>query len=92
MNEKRPEVENEIDNIVDELIEIELDNRHLYLFNKARKRKREKIRKPPKPKKKKVPGMNQVKGRSPLDMLSELVEAGIVKKLLPANLNDLKGE
>ena len=36
--------------------------------------------------------MNSVKGRNPLDLLSELVEAGIVKKLMPANLTDLKGE
>ena len=90
MNEKRPEVE--VDLIVDELIEIELDNRHLFLFNKPRKKKREKPKKPIKPKKKKVPGLASAKGRSPLDMLSELVEAGIVKKLLPAKLNDLTGE
>jgi hypothetical protein len=84
MAEKRPEVEVEIDALVDELIEIELDNRHLFLFGKARKKKKPKNPKPKKPKKKKIPGMNLVKGRNPLDLLSELVEAGIVKKLMPA--------
>jgi hypothetical protein len=57
MNEKRPEVEAELDLIVDDLIEIELDNRHLFLFSKPRKKKREKPKKPTKPKKKKVPGI-----------------------------------
>ncbi len=69
-----------------------MDNRHLFLFGKPRKKKKEKKPKKKNPKKKKVPGMNSVKGRNPLDLLSELVEAGIVKKLMPANLTDLKGE
>ena len=81
-----------MDLLVDQLIEIELDNRHLFLFGKARKKKKEKKVKPKKPKKKKVPGMGLVKGRNPLDLLSELVEAGIVKKLMPAKLSDLKGD
>ena len=36
--------------------------------------------------------MNLVKGRNPLDLLSELVEAGVVKKLMPAKLTDLRGD
>jgi hypothetical protein len=84
MNEKRPEVEKSLDDVVDELLEIELDNRHLFLFNKPRKKKKPRPPRPTKPKPKKVPGINLVKGRNPLDLLSELVEAGIVKKLLPA--------
>lgn len=64
---------------------------YFYLVNHERRR-RKKNQKKKNPKKKKVPGMNSVKGRNPLDLLSELVEAGIVKKLMPANLTDLKGE
>lgn len=74
MGEKRPEVEKDLDSIVDELIEIELDNRHLFLFNKARKKKKTKKPKEKKPKKKKVPGMNLCKNRNPLDLLSEVLE------------------
>jgi hypothetical protein len=40
MQEQRPEVEFEIERVVDKLIEIELDNRTLFLFNKPRKKKK----------------------------------------------------
>ena len=32
----------------------------------------------------KIPGANLCKNRDPRDMLAELIEAGIVKKLMPA--------
>lgn len=78
--------------LVDDLIEIELDNRHLFLLKKPRKRPpKPKPPKPVKPPKFKVPGAGGQRGRNPLDMLSELVDAGIVKKLMPAKLSDIKG-
>jgi hypothetical protein len=43
-------------------------------------------------KKGKIPGANLCKNRDPRDMLAELIEAGIVKKLMPAKISDLKGE
>lgn len=81
-----------MNSLVDELIEVELDNRHLFLLKKPRKRPpKPKAIKPPKPKNFKVPGAGGVKGRDVFDLLSELLEYGIVKKLMPANLTDLKG-
>lgn len=96
-------METEIDEEVDKLIETELTNKSLFLFGKPRKipkgkgrdkhkgkdskKSKDGARKMPK-----VPGMGLVKGRTPLDQLSELVEAGIVKKLMPASLTDLKGD
>ena len=71
------------------MIEIELDNVKLEYLGKVPKKKKPKKPKKTKEKKKKVPGIASCKGRSPLDMLSELVEAGIVKKLIPAKLEDL---
>ncbi|CAD8093406.1 unnamed protein product [Paramecium sonneborni] len=88
----RQSVETEMNSLVDELIEIELDNRHLFLLKKPRKRPpKPKPPKAPKPKNFKVPGAGGVKGRDVFDLLSELLEYGIVKKLMPANLADLKG-
>ena len=81
-----------MNSLVDELIEIELDNRHLFLLKKPRKRPpKPNPPKAPKPKNFKVPGAGGVKGRDVFDLLSELLEYGIVKKLMPANLADLKG-
>ena len=73
--------------LVDELIEIELDNRHLFLLKKPRKRpKKPKPPRAPKPKKFKVPGVGACRGKNPFDMLSELIDVGIVKRLMPAQL------
>lgn len=36
---------------------------------------------------KKVPGQSSCKNRDPRDMLAELIEAGIVKKLKPATVD-----
>lgn len=88
----RNEVDFEMNGLVDELIEIELDNRHLFLLKKPRKRPpKPKPPKPKKPKPFKVPGAGGQKGRNPLDMLAELVDAKIVRKLMPAKLTDLMG-
>jgi hypothetical protein len=81
-----------MNSLVDELIEVELDNRHLFLLKKPRKRPpKSKPIKPPKPKNFKVPGAGSVKTRTPWDILCELIECRIVKKLLPARLADLRG-
>lgn len=46
----------------------------------------------PKKKKKKFPGDKLTNKKDPRDMLAELIEAGIVKKLQPASINDLVGD
>ncbi len=40
----------------------------------------------------KVPGARQCANRDPRDMLAELIEQGIVKKLMPAHIDDMIGE
>ena len=46
----------------------------------------------PKKKKKKFPGDKMTAKKDPRDMLAELIEAGIVKKLEPAAINELIGD
>lgn len=58
---------------------------------KKKKGKKKKKKKGKKKKPKKVPGAKSCRNRDPRDMLAELIEAGIVKKLAPANLCDIKG-
>jgi len=62
------------------MISIELDNLRL---EKGKKKGKPKPKPKPKakPKPKKVPGMAFCKNRDPRDMLAELIEAGICKKL-----------
>lgn len=64
------------------MIEIELDNLRLEHGIKKGKASKKKG-KAKKPKVKKVPGQNFCKNRDPRDMLAELIEAGICKKLYP---------
>lgn len=39
-----------------------------------------------------MPGAKLCKNRDPRDMLAELIESGIVKKLKPAILDDFQGD
>lgn len=88
----RTTVDTEMNGLIDGLIEIELDNRHLFLLKKPRKKPaKPRPQKKPKPIRFKVPGAGACKGKNPLDLLAELVDAGIVKKLMPAKLDDLRG-
>jgi hypothetical protein len=73
------------------MIAIELDN--LRLEHGIKKGKTKAPKKPKnKTKAKKVPGMAFCKNRDPRDMLAELIEAGICKKLLPCSMKDFIGE
>lgn len=56
------------------------------------KKKKKKKSKKKKKKGKKIPGQSLVKNRDPRDLLAELVEGQIVKKLLPAKIADFKGD
>eukprot|EP01015_Nassula_variabilis_P018471 TRINITY_DN3009_c0_g1_i12.p1 TRINITY_DN3009_c0_g1~~TRINITY_DN3009_c0_g1_i12.p1 ORF type:complete len:381 (+),score=70.37 TRINITY_DN3009_c0_g1_i12:79-1221(+) len=82
----RPDVEEEIKKNVDEMINCELK------LMKKGKQKPAKKPKPPKAKKIKIPGQSTGGNRPPLDLLAELVENGVVKKLLPARLSDFVGD
>jgi hypothetical protein len=73
------------------MIAIELDNLRLEHGIKKGKTKA-KTKAKSKPKAKKVPGMAFCKNRDPRDMLAELIEAGICKKLLPCQMKDFIGE
>jgi hypothetical protein len=73
------------------MIAIELDNLRLEHGIKKGKTKA-KAKAKAKPKAKKVPGMAFCKNRDPRDMLAELIEAGIVKKILPCHMKDFIGE
>jgi hypothetical protein len=50
------------------------------------------MRSPPSKKKKKLPGDKLTLRKDPRDMLAELIEAGIAKKLQPALISDLVGD
>lgn len=76
---------------MDELIDVELGNLRLKYKLKKKKGKKKKKKKGKKKRAKKVPGAKSCKNRDPRDMLAELIEAGIVKKLQPALLSDIKG-
>lgn len=73
------------------MIAIELDNLRLEHGIKKGKSKA-KTKAKSKPKAKKVPGMAFCKNRDPRDMLAELIEAGICKKLLSCQMKDFIGE
>lgn len=87
----KPQVEEEIKEVVDEMIEVELDNaRQRYGIKKPKKKKPKKKKKGGK--KKKLPGDAQNRNRDPKDILAGLVDKGVVKKLMPATLQDIIGE
>lgn len=79
--------------VVDQIIQIEIDNLNIMVKGKPAKKK--KAKKPKKKKKKKgksMPWGKLVGHRDPRDLLSELIESGVAKKLMPAQLNDLIGD
>lgn len=88
-----PDVNTEIEQIVDRMIQVEIQSIKTELGIKQKDKKKKKKGKKKKGKKgKKIPGQNLVKNRVPKDLLSELVEANVVKKLLPAQIDDLIGD
>jgi hypothetical protein len=72
---------------------MELENLRLkYGLKKPKAKKKKGKKKGKMGKMGKIPGANLCKNRDPRDMLAELVEAGIVKKFVPAKISDLLGE
>jgi len=86
----RPQVEEEVRAIADQIIAIELAN--LRAKNRMKEIKDKKKKKKEKKKKEKEPkGKKLAENRDPREFLMELTEAGIAKKLAPAQLSDFLG-
>ena len=92
----RPEVEKKKSKCVDEMIKQELANMMVLAKQKQKKKKKPKKKKPKKKKKKgpygKLPGGKAIKDSICYDMLVELIQINIVKKLPPQQLKDFIGE
>ena len=95
-DEVMPKVQKEYQKDVDAMIGMELENLKLQLAGGKKKKKKGKKKKGKKKKgkkkKNKLPGAKQIAHMSEYEMLVELVKAGIVKRLPPANLKDFIGE
>ena len=90
-----PEVEKDQIKIVDAMIKQELSNMMAIAKIKAKKKKGKKKAKKGKKKKKKgikLPGAKYIKDKSEYELLVELIQHGIVKKLPPTSLKDFIGE
>jgi hypothetical protein len=87
-------VEKKKTKIVDEMIKQELANMMVLAKQKQKKKKKGKKKGKKKKKKKgiKLPGAKYVKDRDIYDLLVELIQFNIVKKLPPQNLKDFIGE
>ena len=80
-----PQVEEEYKTQVDELIKIELENMKLLAGIKSKKKKKKKGKKKKGKKKKglKLPGYKAIRDIDKKDLLVQLIQSGIVKKLPP---------
>jgi len=74
------------------MIDMELANLRLRFKIKKKKKKKKKKKAAQRKKGKKFPGSKECSKRDPRDLLAELIEAGIVKYLMPAKLDDMIGE
>ncbi len=89
----RPEVEKKKTALVDAMIKQELANMMVLAKQKQKKKKKSKKKKKKKPKKKKgPPGYKLIRDFDPYDLLVQLIQNNIVKKLPPSNLKDFIGE
>jgi SpoVK/Ycf46/Vps4 family AAA+-type ATPase len=92
--EVEPELKKRYNTEIDEMIKVELENMKLLSGVKAKKKKKGK-KKGGKKKKKgglKLPGYKLVKNKLTSDLLVELIQQNIVKKLPAQNLSDFIGE
>lgn len=87
-----PMVRKKKEKIVDKMIEQELKNMMVLAKIKQKKKKKPKKKKQKKPKKIKLPGGKLIFGRDEYDMLVELIQFNIVKKLPVTKLTDFMGE
>ena len=79
------------------MINMELDNMRMLAGVKKKKKKGKKKKKSKKAKKpkhpaRKLPGFKLIAGRDPYDLLVDLIQNNIVKKLPPSHLNQFLGE
>lgn len=89
----RPEVEKKKTALVDAMIKQELNNMMVLAKQKQKKSKKKKNKKSKKKKKNiKLPGYKYCGNRDKYDLLVELIQHNIVKKLPPTNLRDFIGE
>lgn len=90
----RPEVEKKKTAMVDLMINQELQNMMILQKQKQKKKKKKKSKKKKKKKAKgpKLPGLKYIRDRDVYDLLVELIQNNIVKKLPPSNLTDFIGE
>ncbi len=88
-----PDLQDSYKKDVDELIKIELENMRIIAGIKAKKKKKKK-KKSKKKKKKglKLPGFKAIRDIDKRDLLVQLIQNGIVKKLPPQRLTDFIGE
>lgn len=90
-----PEVEKDQIKIVDQMIKQELSNMMAIAKIKAKKKKGKKKAKKGKKKKKKgikLPGAKYIKDKTEYELLVELIQHGIVKRLPPTSLKEFIGE
>lgn len=83
-DEVMPELQDEYKKEVDELIKIELENMRIIAGIKAKKKKKKSKKKKKKKKKGlKLPGFKAIRDIDKRDLLVQLIQNGIVKKLPP---------
>lgn len=88
-DELRPDIQNELEKMIDDIINLELDNMRIKYGIKKKKEKKPK-KKAKKEKKVKIPqGLGK---KDPKEILEELFEKNIAKFLLGAKMDDFLGE
>jgi len=87
-----PLVEKEKEKFVDQMINQELKNMQTLAKIKVKKPKKPKKPKKKKPKKNKLPGASAIRDKDTYELLVELINHNIVKKLPPQKLTDFIGE
>lgn len=93
--EVMPVLEEEFKKEVDSMILVELENMKTLSNAKAKKKKKKgkkKSKKKKKPKGLKLPGAKMIKDFSMKEVLTQLIQNQIVKKLPPRKLTDFMGE
>lgn len=74
------------------MIELELANLRIKFKKKKGKKKKKKKKKSKKKKAPKVPGWKEISKIPPLDQIGHLVDFGVLKKLMPASMEEFIGE
>ena len=88
-----PLVKDELKDAVDDMIKVELENMRILAGIKSKKKKKKKkSKKKKKGKGLKLPGFKAIRDIAKEDLLVQLIQNGIVKKLPPQRLTDFIGE